>query len=132
MIKKYLVLPLGKEGNTLKVLVHDPMDINLIDDLQFRLGGKVELALSAKNKISEYIDNVMSDVKNSIDKLTMDMSVDTSLDMSLDSTMDKSIDIDADGNDADKAQQGPIIKLVQPDHRRGGQRPGVGHPHRAF
>ena len=112
MIKKYLVLPLGKEGNTLKVLVHDPMDINLIDDLQFRLGGKVDLALSAKNKISEYIDNVMSDVKSSIDKLTMDMSVDTSVDMSLDSTMDKSIDIDAAGNDADNAQQGPIIRLV--------------------
>ncbi|MEM8737357.1 MAG: ATPase, T2SS/T4P/T4SS family [Planctomycetota bacterium] len=112
MIKKYLVLPLGKEGNTLKVLVHDPMDINLIDDLQFRLGGKVELALSAKGKISEYIDNVMSDVKSSIDKLTMDMSVDTSLDMSLDQSMDQSIDIDATGNDADDAQQGPIIKLV--------------------
>lgn len=109
MIKKYLVLPLGKEGNTLKVLVHDPMDINLIDDLQFRLGGKVDLALSAKGKISEYIDNVMSDVKNSIDKLTMDMSVDTSVDMSLDTSMDKSIDIDAKGDDPN---QGPIVKLV--------------------
>lgn len=108
MIKKYLVLPLGKEGNTLKVLVHDPMDINLIDDLQFRLGGKVDLALSAKGKISEYIDNVMSDVKNSIDKLTMDMSVDTSVDMSLDTSMDKSIDIDA----GDDPNQGPIVKLV--------------------
>lgn len=108
MIKKYLVLPLGKEGNTLKVLVHDPMDINLIDDLQFRLGGKVDLALSAKGKISEYIDNVMSDVKNSIDKLTMDMSVDTSVDMSLDTSMDKSIDMDA----GDDPNQGPIVKLV--------------------
>ncbi|MEO1236017.1 MAG: ATPase, T2SS/T4P/T4SS family [Planctomycetota bacterium] len=112
MIKKYLVLPLGKEGNTLKVLVHDPMDINLIDDLQFRLGGKIDLALSAKGKISEYIDNVMSDVKNSIDQLTMDMSVDTSVDMSLDTSLDKSIDIDATGGDADDPNQGPIVKLV--------------------
>ncbi|MEM6757667.1 MAG: hypothetical protein AAF586_10910, partial [Planctomycetota bacterium] len=109
MIKKYLVLPLGKEGNTLKVLVHDPMDINLVDDLQFRLGGKVDLALSAKSKIREYIDNVMSDVKNSIDKLTMDMSVDTSVDMSLDTSMDKSIDMDAE---AEEGTQGPIVKLV--------------------
>ncbi|MEM6756527.1 MAG: ATPase, T2SS/T4P/T4SS family, partial [Planctomycetota bacterium] len=109
MIKKYLVLPLGKDGNTLKVLVHDPMDINLVDDLQFRLGGKVDLALSAKSKIREYIDNVMSDVKNSIDKLTMDMSVDTSVDMSLDSSMDKSIDLDAE---AEEGTQGPIVKLV--------------------
>ncbi|MEM1107122.1 MAG: ATPase, T2SS/T4P/T4SS family [Planctomycetota bacterium] len=109
MIKKYLVLPLGKEGNTLKVLVHDPMDINLIDDLQFRLGGKVDLALSAKGKISEYIDNVMSDVKDSIDKLTMDMSVDTSMDISLDQSMDQSIDIEDAGDDPN---QGPIVKLV--------------------
>ncbi|MBB6431476.1 GspE/PulE family protein [Algisphaera agarilytica] len=109
MVKKYLVLPLGKDGNTLKVLVHDPMDINLIDDLQFRLGGKVELALSAKGKISEYIDSVMSDVKDSIDKLTMDMSVDTSMDMSLDSSMDQSIDIE---DNSDDPNQGPIIKLV--------------------
>ncbi|MEM7624667.1 MAG: ATPase, T2SS/T4P/T4SS family [Planctomycetota bacterium] len=112
MIKKYLVLPLGKEGNTLKVLVHDPMDINLIDDLQFRLGGKVDLALSAKGKISEYIDNTMSSLKDSIDKLTVDMSIDKSMDISIDATLDKSIDIDATGNDAEDAQQGPIVKLV--------------------
>lgn len=112
MIKKYLVLPLGKEGNTLKVLVHDPMDINLIDDLQFRLGGKIDLALSAKGKISEYIDNTMSSLKDSIDKLTVDMSIDKSMDISIDSTLDRSIDIDATGNDAEDAQQGPIVKLV--------------------
>ena len=49
LIKKYSVLPLGKEGNTLKDLVHDPIHMNLIDELQLRLGGKVDLALSAWN-----------------------------------------------------------------------------------
>lgn len=112
MVKKYLVLPLGKEGNTLKVLVHDPMDINLIDDLQFRLGGKVELALSAKGKIKEYIDTTISETKASIDALTQDLSVDTSMDMSLDASMDKSIDLDA-ADDASDPSAGPIIKLVQ-------------------
>ena len=114
LIKKYKVLPLGKDGNTLKVLVHDPMDINLIDDLQFRLGGKMELALSAKGKISEYIDNVISDLKDSIDKLTVDMSIDSSVDMTLDRTLDKSMDrsIDIDASDDSAANQGPIIKLV--------------------
>ncbi|MEM9418580.1 MAG: ATPase, T2SS/T4P/T4SS family [Planctomycetota bacterium] len=109
MIKKYLVLPLGKDGNTLKVLVHDPMDINLIDDLQFRLGGKVELALSAKGKISEYIDSVMSDVRDSIDKLTVDMSMDKTADVSFDVSVDTSIDIE---DNSDDPNQGPIIKLV--------------------
>ncbi|MEE9403993.1 MAG: ATPase, T2SS/T4P/T4SS family, partial [Algisphaera sp.] len=114
LIKKYKVLPLGKDGNTLKVLVHDPMDIHLIDDLQFRLGGRIEFALSARTKISEYIDNVMSSIKDSIDKLTIDMSVDTSVDMTLDKTLDKSMDqsIDLDASDESAANQGPIIKLV--------------------
>lgn len=119
IVKRYLVLPLGKEGKTLKILVHDPMDINLIDDLQFRLGGKIELALGAKSKIKEYIDNAFSDTKASIDKLTQDLSVDTSMDLTMDKTIDasmdrgSSIDIGAgraeDGNDHSAA---PVIRLV--------------------
>jgi type IV pilus assembly protein PilB len=105
MVKKYLVLPLGKEGNTLKVLVHDPMDINLIDDLQFRLGGKVELALAAKSKIKEFIDVIFSETQASIDALTQDLSVDMSL--------DQSIDEDALAAAEKEGEQGPIIKLVQ-------------------
>ena len=110
MVKKYLVLPLGKEGNTLKVVVHDPMDINLIDDLQFRLGGKVELALAAKTKIKEFIDTIFSETKASIDQLTQDLSVD----MSLDSSVDRGSSLDMVGKDdkENEGEQGPIIRLV--------------------
>jgi type IV pilus assembly protein PilB len=119
VIKKFLVLPLGKENNTIKVLVHDPMDLKLVDDLQFRLGGRVEIALGAKGKIREYIDNVLSDTKKSIDKLTHDLSVDYSMDLSLDRSLDKSLDrgvsIDADDSSAggkDDPGAAPVIKLV--------------------
>ena len=111
MVKKYLVLPLGKEGNTLKVVVHDPMDINLIDDLQFRLGGKVDLALAAKGKIKEFIDTIFSETKASIDQLTQDLSVD----MSLDTSVDRGSSLDTVGGAEDKeaeGEQGPIIRLV--------------------
>ena len=50
------MLPLSKEGDRLKLLVHDPLDLALIDDLQFRLGGRIDLALGAKSRIKEYID----------------------------------------------------------------------------
>lgn len=110
MIKRFLILPLGKEGNTIKVLAHDPMDINLIDDLQFRLGGKVELALSAKGKISEYIDTILSSTKASIDQLTQDLSVDASV--------DRGSSMDVTGEDGEELEelledQGPVVKLVQ-------------------
>ena len=108
LIKKYLVLPMGKSSNRLKVLVHDPMDLQLIDDLRFRLGVEIDLALGAKDKIKEYIDNAMSGTQKSIDQLTKDLSVDVSMDRGT------SLDIEAvgAGDDAKGAGQAPIIRLV--------------------
>ena len=116
LIRKYTILPLGKDGNRVKVLVHDPMDLALIDDLRFRLNTDIEMSLGAKGKIKEYIDSVLSsEIQKSIDSLTMDMSVD----MSMDRTVDASIDMDFEGDDAPgddeedlDGQQAPIIKLV--------------------
>jgi len=131
LIKRYQVLPLGKEGNKLKVLAHDPMDLELIDDLRFRLGMDIELSLAAYDKIAMYIDHVLSETRESIDQLTQDLSVDMSVDMSVDksvdSSMDKSVDksidrgqsVDIDAgafkaeSESDDAQQAPIIRLVQ-------------------
>ena len=111
IIRKYTILPLGKDNNKIKVLVHDPMNLALVDDLRFRLGSDIDLALGSKSKIKEFIDTVLSsEYQKSIDQLTQDMSVDASMDMS----MDSSIDIDAAAKQAieDEADQGPIIKLV--------------------
>ncbi len=119
MIKKMNVLPLKKEGSTLKVVVHDPMNIQLIDDLQFRVGGRIELAIGAYEKIKEYIDNVLSDTKKSLDTLTQDLSIDTSMDISMDQTIDASLDRGASidigagrTEDADDPSSAPVIKLV--------------------
>jgi len=114
LIKKYLVLPLGKDGNKLKVLVHDPMDLALIDDLRFRLGGELELALGAKEKIKEYIDSFLSETQASIDeevrKMTMDQTMDRGA--SLDVHMTGEDDEEATGDESDDAQSAPIIRLV--------------------
>ena len=117
-MKKYLVLPLGKEGNKLKVVVHDPNNLNMIDDLRFSLGVDLDLTLGAKSKISEYLDSVLSETQASIDQLTRDLSVDASLDASLDSSLDASLDasIDLDaaggGGGGGEDDTAPVIKLV--------------------
>ncbi|MEM6260185.1 MAG: ATPase, T2SS/T4P/T4SS family [Planctomycetota bacterium] len=112
IIRKYTILPLGKDNGKLKVLVHDPMNLALVDDLRFRLGTDIEMALGAKAKIKEFIESVLSsEIQKSIDTLTADMSVDSSMDLSVDA----SIDIDAAAKaaaDEDEGDQGPIIKLV--------------------
>lgn len=106
IIRKYTIIPMGKEGNTIKVLVHDPMNLALVDDLRFVLGTDIEMALGSKAKIKEFIDNVLSsEYQKSIDALTVDMSIDQS--------MDTSIDMDGqDSDEDDEGNQGPIIKLV--------------------
>ena len=111
LIRKYTVLPLGKEGNRIKVLVHDPMDLALIDDLRFRLNADIDMSLAARGKIKEYIDRVLSsDIQQSIDALTVDMSIDK--------TLDTSIDVEYEGDDSQDdeddldGQQAPVIKLV--------------------
>ncbi|MFN3167075.1 MAG: GspE/PulE family protein [Phycisphaeraceae bacterium] len=111
IIHKYTILPLGKEGNTIKVLVHDPMNLALVDDLRFRLGTDIDMALGAKSKIKEYIDSVLrSETQKTIEQMTVDMSIDRTLDTSMD------VSIDVEGQEAedtdDPANQGPIIKLV--------------------
>jgi type IV pilus assembly protein PilB len=115
MIKRYTVLPLGQEGNKLKILAHDPMDLELIDDLRFRLGKDIELALAAKDKIANYIDTVLSEVRESIDQVTKDLSVDTSVDVSVD--RGQSVDVEMEGATAEgeeeDANNAPIIRLVQ-------------------
>ena len=114
IIKKYSVLPLSKEGNKLKLLVSDPLDLALIDDLQFRLGGRIELALGSKSRIKEYIDQVLGTNKASIDALTADLSVDTSIDQSIDKSIDRgaSIDIDAQEGEEITANSPPVVRLV--------------------
>jgi type IV pilus assembly protein PilB len=115
LIKKYLVLPLSKEGNKLKVLVHDPMDLSLIDDLRFRLGGELELALGAKEKIKEYIDSFLSETQASIDeevrRMTMDQSMDRGASLDVQMTGEDE-DGEPTGDEGKDAQSAPIIRLV--------------------
>ncbi|MEZ6193927.1 MAG: ATPase, T2SS/T4P/T4SS family [Phycisphaerales bacterium] len=114
LIKKYLVLPLSKTGNKLKILVHDPMDLALIDDLRFRLGGELELTLGAKDKIKEYIDSFLSETQASIDEEVRKMTMDQSLDRgaSLDVHLAGEDDEEQTGDENKDAQSAPIIRLV--------------------
>jgi len=113
IIKKYHVLPLGKDGDKLKLLVHDPLDLALIDDLQFRLGGRIELALGARTRIKEYIDQVVDSSKASIDALTQDLSVDASLDRGLSMDIESGEEQeDSKTENADDPTAAPVVRLV--------------------
>ncbi len=114
MIRKYQILPLGKEGNKLKVLIHDPMDLALQDDLRFRLGVDLELALGARSKIKEYIDTAYSETQATIDQEIRQATIDASMDRgeSLDIQVEGEDDGELSGDEAKDALGAPIIRLV--------------------
>ncbi|MDB5295941.1 MAG: xpsE 1 [Phycisphaerales bacterium] len=134
VIRKYLILPLGAEngGRTLRVAVHDPLDLEMFDILRLRLGKTIKPVLAPRSRIKGVIDEMFNlTSKNTIDVTmdksmdrsmdkTMDRSMDKSMDRSMDKSMDssirsidKSIDMDKLGDDGNDAAQAPIIKLVQ-------------------
>ena len=114
LVKKHLILPLGKQSGRLQLVIHDPMDLELLDMLRFRLNVEVEPRLSAKSQIKWFIENSLNGTAKKPLSLTdnklpkageslVSESIDKSVDKSVDRSVDKSIDVAAD--------DAPIVKL---------------------
>ena len=124
LMKKYIIIPLGREGNKLRLAIHDPTDFEMLDILKFRLNMEPKPVLAPKGRIKQLIDELFhasstSTIDKTMDKTidrlmnSVDRSVDKSVDRSIDKSIDKSIDLDGmDGDLANDAAQAPIIKLV--------------------
>lgn len=73
VIRERLVLPLSREGNRLKVVITDPLDIETLDMLRFLLGCEIETALASKTKLRNFVERyVRSDV--SIDEAVKEIT----------------------------------------------------------
>ena len=106
IVRKHLVLPLTNDDGGITLLIHDPMDLELLDLLRFRLNNDIETAIGVKSQMASFVDEGDGSAALSQDSLvtdSVDVTVDTSVDSSVDSSVDASIDIDAG--------DGPIIKL---------------------
>ena len=125
LMRKYLILPLGTESGKLRVAIHDPLDLEMLDILRFRLNKDIRTVLAPKSRIKGLMDEIFNTTAtNTIDKTmdktidrlrdSMDKTMDKSLDKSVDRSIDKSIDVDGIGEDgANDPTQAPIIKLVK-------------------
>ncbi len=117
LVKKYVIIPLGKENGKLRVVVHDPLDLEMLDILRFRLHTDIRTVLAPRGRIKQVIDDMyQTTAANTIDK-TMDKTLDrlkSSMDATVDRSIDKSVDLAGIGEaGADDPTQAPIIKLVQ-------------------
>jgi type IV pilus assembly protein PilB len=105
LIKQNLVLPISNNNGRLRVVMSDPLDLDTLDMLRFRLGvSDIDRCLAPKSRIKQYIDKYLSGAERSLDELSR--SLDASVDASL----------DADARDAKRTsasdEDAPIIKLI--------------------
>jgi type IV pilus assembly protein PilB len=106
LIRRHLVLPMGQENGKLKVIIHDPLDLDTMDLLRFRLNKEIECSLASKSKIKRYIDTFMDKLGSSLDATVGELHE------SIDASIDASIDIeDLDVSKLDD-ESAPIIKLI--------------------
>ena len=106
IIKQNMVLPISSEGGKLKVVISDPLDLDTLDILRFRLGvHDVERVLAPKSRIKAYIDRYLSGAERSLDELSR------SLDASVDASLDQEAR-DAKKRIGESEEDAPIIKLI--------------------
>ncbi len=100
IIKRHLVLPLGQENDRLKVVITDPLDLETLDMLRFRLNSELEPCLASKSKMRNYIEQFVRS----------DMSLDDQVHL-----LEESAEGDyGDGGDEERLDEAsaPIIRLV--------------------
>ena len=137
LMRKHLILPLGKENGKLRVAIHDPLDLEMLDILRFRLNKELRTVLAPKGRIKSYPRRAVQHHRPEHDRQddgqddrppgdSLDKSLDKSMDKSLDRSIDKSIDIGGMGeDDAERPDAGADHQAGAGDDRRGRAQPRV-------
>ncbi len=74
LIKKHRVVPLGQDNGELKIAIKDPMDLDLLDLLRFRLNTELRCCLASPTKIDTFINGRMDAVRSSIDATAAELA----------------------------------------------------------
>lgn len=102
LVRKHLILPAGISNGRMKIIVHDPMDLELLDLLRFRLNVELDTVIAPRSAIKAYIDEKMGGGE----AVASESLVTESIDVTVDRSVDASVDISAGEDDA------PIVRLT--------------------
>ncbi|MBE3097886.1 MAG: Flp pilus assembly complex ATPase component TadA [Planctomycetes bacterium] len=103
MMKEYQIIPLDYKDGKLKVAITDPLDLESVDAIRFRLNMDVDCVLAAREKVKEIITGYTEEAESE--------TVDTMLQEFTSSDVDF---VDrGDKGSALNAESAPIIRLVQ-------------------
>jgi type IV pilus assembly protein PilB len=103
LIKRYSVLPMGTAGGRLQLIIHDPLDLDLLENLRFRLNTQIEPRLASKTQIKAFIEGKRPEKQVGRDESLVTDSIDRTIDRSVDRSLDRSIDV--------ASEDAPIVRL---------------------
>ncbi|MDP7030271.1 MAG: ATPase, T2SS/T4P/T4SS family [Phycisphaerales bacterium] len=106
VVRKHLVAPCGVGDGRMKLLVHDPLDLELLDLLRFRLKAEIDPVLAPRSALKAFIDERLGSGSAVKSESLVTESIDVSVDTSVDRSVDASVDIGGGGDEA------PIVKLT--------------------
>jgi len=111
LIKRYTILPLSVTNGRVKLIISDPMDLDMMDSVRLRLNSELECYLANPTKIRSYIDEVLTEQSGSED--------DDRLRHSIDATAQELAEVGSElqaaamrAQEGDDGDEGPIIRLV--------------------
>ncbi len=110
LIKRHNVLPLSVNNGRMKLIISDPLDLNMMDSIRFRLNIELDCRLGNPTKIRNYIDDTLSAIsKEEDDKLKH------SIDATAAELTESGHELQAGAllvQAADAGDDGPIVRLV--------------------
>jgi type IV pilus assembly protein PilB len=106
--KKFTMVSMRREKNTLLLLVHDPLDLAAIDAIGMTVGKTDVGGIASRTQLAEYISGATSgpSFEKQLVTSSIDRSRDASRDSSRDASRDSSLDSDAGANESG------IVRLV--------------------
>ncbi len=103
IIRKHLILPLAQEDGKVKVVITDPLDLDTMDMLRFRLNAELDPCLAPKSKLRSFIDEFVQ-----MDNMSIDQTVSEIRQSGEDALIARANNAEL-GLDEDAA---PIVRLV--------------------
>ncbi len=103
VIRRHGVVPMGREGSRLKVVITDPLDLETLDVLRFRLNIDLIPVLAPPTKVKDFIEKFVNPMTDEMSKTMASIDHDAPEMEGLDGASDV-----LDGSETDA----PIIRLI--------------------
>jgi type IV pilus assembly protein PilB len=116
VIEDHKVIPVGQENGRLKVVVTDPLDLETMDLLRFRLNTELTPMLSSPSMVRGFIDQFITRMSDELSQTMNTLSREQSISRSMTQTSMTSRTMDLasalEARDDDEDEDAPIIRLI--------------------